>query len=126
MRLSLPLSSSGNLAWLPVLAVGALVGWGDLHQTDTGVTAGLLLLLACFFTVGTRLPWWGVGLAISAFVPVFGLMAAALHWRVSGVEHDAVVHWTPTMIQGAESILALGFGLSGAALGLALRRLHWK
>ena len=113
---------ANGLAWLPVLAVGALIGWADLHQTDTPVTVGLLLIFGFAFAVGTRLPWFAVGLAVAAFVPAFNLAAAFLHLQVSGTEHGQIITWTPRLGQASGSLLALVFGVAGAAAGHATRR----
>lgn len=109
------------LAWLPVLAVGALMGLADLHQTDGPITAGLLMLLSCIFTIGMRLPWWGIGLSISGFVPMANLFAAVMHWQLTGVAHGVLKIWTPTLATASGSFLALCFGIAGAAIGLGLR-----
>jgi len=110
------------LSWLPVLAVGALIGWADLHQTDTPVTAGLLLLFGFAFTAGTRLPWFGIAIAVSLFVPAFNLTAAMLHWQLSGVEHGQIASWTPSLSQASGSFLAMLFGIAGAGSGAAIRK----
>jgi len=109
-------------AWLPVLAVGLLIGWADLHQTDTPVTVFLVVFLGFLFALGTNLPWAPVGVALGGFVPVLGLLAAALHWQIVGMEHGHVVSWTPRYIDVAGSLMAVIFALAGAAGGGAVRR----
>lgn len=123
MRLSLPVSKSDRLAWLPVLAVGLLLGLGDLHQSDAPVTAGLVFLLACFFATGTRLPWYGIGIAIAAFVPVGHFLAAAFQWPLGIAEHGVVKHAAQTLVEAAGSLSAPVFGVAGALMGLCLRGL---
>lgn len=89
---------------LAVLAivVGLIIGWVDSRPTwdDTGLTAAAVFLAAAFFAALTpRRPWlWG--LAVGAWIPLFGII---------GSHHVG-------------SLLALAIALGGAFAGALARR----
>ncbi|MEP7188533.1 MAG: hypothetical protein ABI901_04980 [Roseiflexaceae bacterium] len=87
------------LTLLVALILGALIAWVDSRPTwdDTGITAGVLLLVcAGFGAIHPRLAWlWA--LALGAWIPLAGIVIA----------------------HNYSSLLALGIALIGAYLGLA-------
>src|SRR3954468_22314597 len=81
------------------LILGALIAWVDSRPTwdDSGITAGVLLLLcAGFGAISPRLTWrWA--LALGAWIPLNGILIA----------------------HNYSSLIALGIALIGAYLGVA-------
>jgi hypothetical protein len=88
---------------LVALILGALIAWVDTRPTwdDTGITAGVLLLVSAGFgALRPRFAWlWS--LALGAWIPLVGIV----------ITHNF------------SSILALGIALIGAYLGVATRHL---
>jgi hypothetical protein len=88
---------------LVALILGALIAWVDSRPTwdDTGITAGVLLLISAGFgAVHPRFAWlWA--LALGAWIPLVGIVIA----------------------HNFSSILALGIASIGAYLGVAAHHL---
>jgi hypothetical protein len=92
-----------NRILLPIAtAVGLSLGYVDSRPgwDDTGITAGLLLLVAATFGgLAPQRPWlWA--LCIGGWVPVFGILARANYG----------------------SVIAIAFAFAGAYGGMLLRR----
>jgi hypothetical protein len=93
----------GRVLFLIALILGTLIAWVDSRPTwdDTGITAGVLLLLSAGFgAVRPRFAWlWA--LALGAWIPLVGIVIA----------------------HNFSSLLALGIALIGAYLGVATHNL---
>jgi hypothetical protein len=89
----------GRALLLVALILGALIAWVDSRPTwdDTGITAGVLLLVSAGFgALRPRFAWlWA--LALGGWIPLVGIVVA----------------------HNFSSILALGIALIGAYLGVA-------
>lgn len=93
----------GRVLLLVALILGALIAWVDSQPNwdDTGITAGVLLLVSAGFgAVHPRFAWlWA--LALGAWIPIIGIVFA----------------------HNFGAILALGIALIGAYLGVAIHHL---
>ncbi len=88
---------------LAALIFGVLIAWVDSRPTwdDTGITAGVLLLVSAGFGATRPRYAWLWALAIGAWIPLYGVLVA----------------------HNNGSLLALGVAFLGAYLGVAARSL---
>ena len=91
------------LMLLVALILGALIAWVDSRPSwdDTGITAGVLLLVCAGFGVLHPRFAWLWALALGAWIPLVGIVTA----------------------HNYGSLLALGIALIGTYLGVAARYL---
>src|SRR5881275_3135899 len=91
---------------LAALILGALIAWVDSRPTwdDTGITAGVLLLVSAGFgALRPRFAWlWA--LALGAWIPIVGIVST----------------------RNFGSILALGITFIGAYLGVAIHYVFYR
>src|SRR5438445_108144 len=99
-------------AWPYVVAValGAVIGWLDLHASE--VQGAVLLMLMCAFGMGLAAPEraWRWGVLIGLGVPVVHVVASACGYRPPH----------PPQPNDLATLLALIPGLIGASVGAAI------
>lgn len=89
----------GRVLLLVALILGALIAWVDSRPTwdDTGITAGVLLLISAGFGAARPRFAWLWALALGAWIPIVNIVIA----------------------RNFGAILALGIAFIGAYLGVA-------
>jgi len=98
-------------AYFLAIALGAIAGYVDLHEED--VQTPLMLLVSFAFFLGFAHPRsaWRWGLIIGISIPAAHLIARAVRYR------------PPYPVSLPATIMAVGFAMAAAYLGVFMKRL---
>ena len=91
---------------IPAIIAGAAIAWIDSRPTwdDTGISVLMILVAAAVFGFFTSEKPWLTALAISTWIPLFGILST----------------------HNFGSLLALVPGFAGAYLGYLFKRKGWR
>ena len=111
--------------WVLVITLGlsAYIGYSDLQQTDTPITAILILISAFVIGIMVTKQAWVFGILIGLGVPITGFVALINQWQLVGIGHGQTIYWTIHSRDWIGSWLAVVIGLVGVYLGQGTRKL---